>query len=163
VAVVGATAVLATEPLQHQRHQVPNVPKTPAAAAVHTPASIQQIRKSFSVPQHRVSPAGHVVQPRPAALRASVHSKAARSSVPPFARGSAAPGRRVKTSKTHRSHTTAKASIKQSTPRRSGHHGRQAGTGKPSATPPVQATQPVPATAAAPGANGNGGQGHGKG
>jgi RNA polymerase sigma factor (sigma-70 family) len=41
VAVVGATAVIATEPLQHQRHQAPAVPKTPATAPVaHASANV---------------------------------------------------------------------------------------------------------------------------
>jgi RNA polymerase sigma factor (sigma-70 family) len=39
VAVVGATAVIATEPLQHQQHQAPTVPKTHATAPTAHPST----------------------------------------------------------------------------------------------------------------------------
>jgi RNA polymerase sigma factor (sigma-70 family) len=160
VAVVGATAVIATDPLQHQRHQVANVPKAPATAPT------RQIPNSFAVAEQRVFPAGRVAKAPSVASQRAVHpaAKAARrpSSALAAAAAAAAPGQRARASKAQRSPAAAKVSTKQSKHGRSGQHGRRAGTGKPSSTPPVHASQPVP-TAGAPGANGHGGQGQGNG
>jgi RNA polymerase sigma factor (sigma-70 family) len=158
VAVVGATAVIATDPLQHQRHQVANVPKAPATAPT------RRIPNRFSVAEQRVFPAGRVVKAPSFASQRAVHSaaKAARRASSALPAAAAAPGQRARASKAQRSQAAAKVGTKQSTHGRSGQHGRRAGTGKPSSTPSVQASQPVP-TAGAPGANGHGGQGQGNG
>ena len=85
IAVVGATAVAVTEPLQHQQHQAPVVPKTHVTAPVAHPSP------SVSAPVRHVSSVGQVTQRQSVVQAAAVRagSKIAERAGSPSA---AAPG-----------------------------------------------------------------------
>ncbi len=181
VAVVSATTVVAAEPLQHQRHQVTNVPKahTAARASAHATTPVRQISASVSAAVYPVSPARHKqthAWRRHGGARA--HSTAqpsaghrdvtAREGAPSAA--TLAPSEPVQQSKADKQ--AAKRADEQRGSQQGNHgrqsdaHGRRQDAGNPSVSPPVQsvAPQPVPApAAAAQDSNSRGGHGKGNG
>jgi RNA polymerase sigma factor (sigma-70 family) len=98
VAIVGATAVIATEPLQHQRHQAAAVPKTHATAPVaHTQPSVSASVRQARQVAHKQSVVrlSAVRAARKIAERAGSASAAAPGQV---AHSTGASGQRVKSS-----------------------------------------------------------------
>ena len=154
VAVVGATAVIVTEPLQHQRHQAPAVPKTHATAPVAHPSasvsasvrqvsSARQVTHKQSVAQSSAGRAARKIADRggsPSAVAPGQVAHAAGSSGQQ-GKSSQAPGHVAKPAVTR-------------------HAKRERGVVRPRPQH-VQPVKPQPApAAAAPGANGHsGGQG----
>ena len=153
VAVVGATAVAVTEPLQHQRHPAPTVPRVHATAPAAPPAA------SVSGAADQVSPAAGVTHrqaivqatavraARKIAQRAGSPSAAAPGQV---THATAASGQAAKSS--HAAANAAKhVAPKHANRGRGAQHGRQRH---------VQAVEPQPSPAA--GAQGSNGHGQGK-
>jgi RNA polymerase sigma factor (sigma-70 family) len=144
VAVVSATTVVAAEPLQHQRHQVANVPKAHAAVRVtaHVTAPVHQTAATVAAPAepaaqvpavHKRRPVSHLHRAVPV-TPAVAPDEAASAATPPDATVSeqqapvsAASSEASKTDKQQGDH---------------GHSGRKDGR-TTSAVQPVESQRPV--------------------
>ena len=109
IAVVGAAAVAVTEPLQHQRHHAPAVPKTPVTAPVANPSrsasapvryapSVSQVTHKESVVEASAARAGSKIATRAGSPSAAAPGQVAHATGSSVQQGksSLAPGHAVK-------------------------------------------------------------------
>jgi len=142
VAVVSATAVVAAEPLQHQRHHVANVPKVHPVVSASAPASTQVHATAATVasapPAAAVPLVVHRQKSVPHAHRATTASSAA---LPPEGRGSKQHVSAAVSSKP--AAQPLRADKQQQTPQGKRLHVRRIPTRTTSAVRPVRSKPPV--------------------
>ncbi len=152
VAVVSATTVVAAEPLQHQRHQVANLPKTHAVARViaHATVPVQRAAVSSSTsapvshaPALNYRPASH--RAVPASAPAQVPAIAPEAAAPPAAPALVTPAPSEPVQQAQPSKADEKAARQAG--KQQGDHGRSDGHGQRKGTrTPSVSVEPQPVT-----------------